>query len=460
MRLQDMKIGYRLGLGFTLIVAFMTFIALIGMFSSWQPRKNLTQTIEHTSVKFITISEMRKNLLRQGIFARRIGLSVEFDDMKKNMAAVLAQKKQYDALEKQFIDQNPTPEEKKILAEMQPYKVETTAYQQQAEDFVNNFNGGKAASILATQAAPLQERWLESLDRLVEIQSENIQHNLNDFNQSTNKANEAIIIIGGITVLIAGGLAYYLTRSITNPIQRAMTLSQRVAGGDLEVQIESNSKDETGELLSSLNEMTFRLKEAREILHSIANQDGLTNVANRRFFDKTLLSEWRRLMRRTHNLQGLLEDADGAQEVIDNELSLSLLMIDVDCFKLYNDKFGHQAGDECLKKVAQAIAISLRRTNDLVARYGGEEFVVILPNVPAEGAYRVAERICEAVRSLEIISANPSYGFVSVSIGVATAVSIVPNENPASLIADADAALYQAKRAGRNQAVSATPTLA
>ncbi len=174
-----------------------------------------------------------------------------------------------------------------------------------------------------------------------------------------------------------------------------------------------------------------------------ANTDGLTGLANRRCFDATLEQEWRRAAR--------------------DETPLALLMIDVDRFKLYNDRYGHQQGDECLRTVATTMAQVARRPADLTARYGGEEFVVLLPGVDEAGAAAIAARMLAAIRATGIEhAANPPPGVVTASIGVA---SVLPRpgraeSSAATLIERADAALYQAKRTGRDRAATQGETAA
>ena len=163
----------------------------------------------------------------------------------------------------------------------------------------------------------------------------------------------------------------------------------------------------------------------------MATTDGLTQVTNRRGFDERLQSEWLRLMR-------------GQQE-------LSLIMLDVDFFKRYNDCYGHQAGDICLVQVAKAAAQAVKRSSDLFVRYGGEEFAVILPNTDAAGAIAVAEFIQQAIRDLKIPHRKSDVSeFVTVSMGIAT---IIPSFGTSSdeLVARADKALYSAKQLGRDR---------
>ena len=173
-----------------------------------------------------------------------------------------------------------------------------------------------------------------------------------------------------------------------------------------------------------------RLEEANRNLLMLASTDGLTGLANRRSFDKALKRELARCAR------------DG--------LPLALVLVDVDHFKRYNDTYGHQEGDECLKRLSHLLRSMARRPGDVAARYGGEEFAVILPNTSADGALHFAESLRTAVQQLNLPHCRSSYGIVTVSIGVACEA---PASGPDStVLQNADAALYSAKAGGRNRA--------
>jgi diguanylate cyclase (GGDEF)-like protein len=172
------------------------------------------------------------------------------------------------------------------------------------------------------------------------------------------------------------------------------------------------------------------LERANLELKRLATSDGLTQVANRRHFDEYLDQEWQRMQRE----QG----------------PLSLVLCDIDFFKAFNDSYGHQSGDECLRKIAAMLHEAAKRSMDLAARYGGEEFAIILPNTDRDGAEQVAQEIQESIIELSIPHRKSQVGeIVTVSIGVATTVP-VPFIAPQMLIEAADRALYQAKDAGRN----------
>lgn len=208
-------------------------------------------------------------------------------------------------------------------------------------------------------------------------------------------------------------------------------------------------------LIGTVQDITVRkeseqkLASYRDALEKMVRQDSLTGVANRRALDECVATEWQRARR------------CGSP--------LSLLMVDVDHFKAFNDRHGHLAGDRCLQQVAQAIASSVQRAGELVARYGGEEFAVLLPDADAAHALAVAERVCAAVRQLQIPHSGAGVALVTVSVSVGVA-TVQPTWDPASpqgatpeslptrdaqavqaLFQRADAALYHAKQSGRDR---------
>lgn len=181
---------------------------------------------------------------------------------------------------------------------------------------------------------------------------------------------------------------------------------------------------------NELRKSQRELKDSNIALKKITQMDGLTGVANRYCFDSFISNEIKRTTR--------------------DNTSISLIMIDIDFFKKYNDRYGHLTGDECLRKVANAMKDALHRPSDLLARYGGEEFVVTLPSSNKEGAYILAEKLRKSVENLKIEHRDSEPGkIVTISLGVFTASANEKNTAKA-MIARADKALYQAKHNGRN----------
>ncbi len=187
----------------------------------------------------------------------------------------------------------------------------------------------------------------------------------------------------------------------------------------------------TQTLEEKVADRTAKLREANNKLKNLANQDGLTGTANRRRFDEYLELSWMRLKR--------------AQKPI------SVIMIDIDYFKFYNDTYGHPRGDDCLSHVTKAICREVKRSVDMVARYGGEEFAVILPETDIQGALKVAESIRLSITNLKIPHSGSKAGkYVSISAGVSSMVPALSGNSTEMLIRHADKALYKAKKHGRN----------
>lgn len=174
----------------------------------------------------------------------------------------------------------------------------------------------------------------------------------------------------------------------------------------------------------------LELKRLRDVQTGLALQDGLTGLPNRRAYDACINREWNRALR--------------------NRTKLSMVMIDIDHFKSYNDAHGHLEGDDCLRKVATALAASVKRAGDFVARYGGEEFACILPETDESGTYRAAERMRQCIENLGIPhGVPPAPARVTISLGCAT-IEPVQGLAPELLATMADQMLYKAKHAGRN----------
>jgi len=254
------------------------------------------------------------------------------------------------------------------------------------------------------------------------------------------------VLAGPAFMILFVYLASGACLAVMSSIKSLRDGADRMAQGDFVTPILLASKDELRYVALSFNDMGVQLsRRVREAdLHTcelevlnrklaeLSATDGLTGIANRRRFDEALASEWSRAARlRT---------------------PLALAMLDVDWFKKFNDHYGHQAGDECLRRMALVLAGCMRRAGDLGARYGGEEFAFIAPNCDERHARNLAEKITNALQSLAIPHQLSEFGYVTVSIGVAV---IIPGagDTPDCLMRAADAALYRAKEQGRNRAV-------
>ncbi len=213
---------------------------------------------------------------------------------------------------------------------------------------------------------------------------------------------------------------------ITKPIDKVELLARVRSVLRLKHEIDHRKSRE-----NELIEVTRQLEAANQMLLQLSFNDALTGVANRRSFEELIAKEWSRVARHSR--------------------PISLIMIDVDCFKIYNDSYGHQCGDECLKQVAKGLRNTLKRPGDFIARYGGEEFVVILPDTELEGACQIAENMRRSIDSLKIAFKESSVrDQVTVSMGIAVTIPGIDSKLDL-LINSADKALYQAKKEGRDR---------
>ncbi len=194
--------------------------------------------------------------------------------------------------------------------------------------------------------------------------------------------------------------------------------------------------------MERIAKMREELEEANRQLKQLSELDGLTGIANRRRFDDYFEREYKRAIRENS--------------------TLSLLLLDVDHFKAYNDHYGHPAGDDCLQQIATTLSEILKRPADLLARYGGEEFVAVLPSTPRVGAQHIASSLVKAIENLEIPhTKSTTASVVTISIGYATASSgWIDKFKSSDLIECADNAMYQAKTTGRNRAECYSETYA
>lgn len=270
----------------------------------------------------------------------------------------------------------------------------------------------------------------------------------NNLLAEAQSVRDKMILIGLICFVGSIMLAYIISRSISTPLKKLVGIMKETETGNYKIRMAHEGRDELTALSQKFNEMastidheyalleervterTRDLEEANRKLAALSMSDGLTGVPNRRCFDETLAAEWQRAARAGH--------------------PLALIMLDVDFFKNYNDHYGHQEGDVCLRKVARVLQSHARRAGDLAARYGGEEFVMLAPETDAGSALSLAESIRQALEALALPHLQSPLGCVTCSIGVAV---LTPDDNqtPEMFLRMADKAMYRAKAQGRNQ---------
>ncbi len=253
--------------------------------------------------------------------------------------------------------------------------------------------------------------------------------------QDIRRLRNATALLLVVLLAVVGSLAYGLGLLIVQPLDRLTLAANRVAGGDLDVEVPASGGGELTQLAGVFNDMVRRLREVRAELERLSVTDELTGLANRRGLAAELERELRRSRRHGH--------------------PCAILMLDVDRFKTFNDTWGHQAGDAVLIRLAATLRESVRDV-DTVVRYGGEEFLVILPETPAAEAARVAERIRERTER-DRVAAEAGGAELGVTVSIGYAVFPEHADAPETLVEAADQALYRSKESGRNRVSGAAP---
>lgn len=288
-------------------------------------------------------------------------------------------------------------------------------------------------------------------------------------NETRQRYSRLLLAVTGLGLIgIAALMYFHVVRNVIVRLSRLSAAMQSVAAGHLDTELPPSGDDELGRLASAvhlfrdtamaaerreadlrqsrehmekakaeLEQKALELAQANRKLEELSVTDFLTGLANRRRFDEVLGVEWSRALRTNQ--------------------PLALIMIDVDHFKNFNDRYGHQAGDECLRRIASALKANTGRAGDLIARYGGEEFCIISAYTDVPGAEALAERIRQAVMSLTMRSDVSPFGVVTISLGVAVG-SRGSAQSALDLVHKADVALYEAKAGGRNCTRVADPS--
>lgn len=252
-----------------------------------------------------------------------------------------------------------------------------------------------------------------------------------DMTRSGAIAALAFVILIGVSVMAA---LWFFNRFLFHPMRAMQNEMERSAQGDISVTVGGHAVKEFHALAAAFNIMARKVEGSIRELQRLSSVDGLTGINNRRHFDLALQSEWQRAQR--------------------SGKELSLILLDIDYFKQYNDSYGHLAGDDCLRMMGALLGGTVQRPGDIVARYGGEEFVILLPDTTAQGALFLAEKIMAELASLNLMHAlSPLGGRVTASMGCATCKVAGPCKAE-MLVAEADKALYRAKETGRNRIVA------
>jgi diguanylate cyclase (GGDEF)-like protein len=439
---RHLRIGHRLVLCFSLILLLMIAGAWLAVSSSRHSREGLLRLVDQSATRQADIRGMREMLEREDRLSQRLGLANSIDEARRDMEGIEVDIGTYRALSSRFVSTAGSSGEQALIDQIDAYDHALVGAFESARSSVDGFNPGMAARTLNREVAPVHADWLAALDQLTELQNQRIAAEIQALSERAARIDTVIEGVAVLASLLAAFVGWRLTASITRPLRQAVDFAAAVGSGHLDAPLPRTSDDECGMLLLALKDMATQLHQANARMQRLAIEDGLTGAYNRRHFDDVLHTEHERARRAALRRNG------GGEH--DPAADLALLLIDVDHFKVFNDRFGHPAGDACLRAVVGAVRNAGLRPGDFVARYGGEEFVVVLPCCDLDGAVCVAERIRLQVETLHTRGDSPLVAPVSVSIGLA-ALCDARGSTPADLLRAADLAMYDAKHNGRNQ---------
>lgn len=296
----------------------------------------------------------------------------------------------------------------------------------------------RASDPLPVATAPLEENGLLPIEYILKgddnqaayrlVGKEDVSQLYRDMRNTQLTTTTTFITI---TFIILLTVLLLLNHGIFKPLKQILNGIERYRDGELDTHIKPSGLRELFTLADTVNNMIEQIWHDINVLERYSQSDGLTGLSNRRYFEQRLKEEWSRATRQ--------------------QRPLSILFIDIDYFKRYNDHYGHLQGDDCLRRVADAIQQAVKRDIDVAARYGGEEFVIMLPDTDLPGAEQVARELQQAIRRLHIEHEGSNVEpFVTLSIGIASHTPRFP-EKPEELLHAADTALYKAKEHGRNR---------
>ncbi|AEI40691.1 diguanylate cyclase [Paenibacillus mucilaginosus] len=416
---------------------YVSFLAIIVLFVITVILSTvLTQRIVHLTNETLATEKRLEVLQRLNLFARTANdngahyllapLYVEEDFKSQFDASVQYVEEEMSLLESMTAD----PDGKAQIAR---FKERWTAFARSKQKIMALKKQGEVRGAQESYTKDSFDPVAFSLHSFFKAEQSRIEQYNSDIQRSGRTIQWVNYTMGSSAIVLSILIAFLLSNYLIRRIRLLRRSAQTVAEGNLQVaDLHFKGQDELQELAEAFNRMTHSLRtviHSNQFLQHLSTRDGLTGIANRRCYDETMEREWKRL----------------------SEFSrpISLILFDIDYFKRYNDRYGHQAGDECLREVAGILQRSVG-PGDLAARYGGEEFVVLLPDQEEEEAVRTAERFRQALARRGIPhELSEVSGSVTVSIGIASATAS-DTGNPGSLLQEADQALYEAKRSGRN----------
>ena len=434
---SSLRIAYRLSLCLALMLLLLFTVALVAILGSSTPRQHLRRLVEDANASVVQVSLLREQFSKLEQLTHALENALSPDEVASILSTIRAHQDEAGKILKALDRSKTFADERPSIAQLSSLRSALIDSTERAVAIVTALDRSQATRIVEDQVSPKYVAAAFVLDDMLRSHLRRIELGMEDVNAAAYRQDCTIVVLSVLGAAAAAMLAIGLACGITRPLREAVSFARAVGEGHFVLERSPNNADEMGDLLAALTEMASKVAARQGRLERLSAQDPLTGVYNRRRFEVVLMQEYKRAVRAAVGL-----------DTIPAHTRLCLLLIDVDHFKNFNDRFGHQEGDACLKRIVAAIHCAGLRSTDFLARYGGEEFVVIMPLCAAPEV--VAERTRKAVESCAIPTGDLTKPHVTISIGLAIALD--PREcTPMRIVKAADDALYEAKAAGRNR---------
>ncbi|HHT9146954.1 MAG: diguanylate cyclase [Candidatus Brocadiaceae bacterium] len=424
---KDMRVGQRLGIGFGIILLLMVGMAVFVSLSLNRIWKTQNVVNIHTS-NTKTVDELEKNiehwlLTIEHIIKGRDLSQIDYHEVLETSIAGKLKEINMNVYEEKT--QNLLDEVLRLYNTLEKLDTTVQMYLRLGNNAPETINIDDATKVFEEDAV----RFVRVLDNLKETITESYKQIISYSNRIEGNCWLAIYIVGAITIIFSIVYAFVTTRSITNPLKLLCAATIRIINGSFDVKLNTKSLHEIEELLNSFNIMSLKLNESYKRLETLSIIDKLTGLYNRRYFDESIEREVLRAKRFKNNL--------------------SLLFIDIDKFKHFNDTYGHAEGDAVLQFLGRLIKEQVRNEIDIACRYGGEEFTIILPETASSNATVIADRLIMDFKSIKFhIPSKNETAQKTISIGIADLNS---SNGAQALLVNADKAMYEAKKLGGNK---------
>ena len=449
--LTNLKLSRRLAIGFGLVLLFLLGITAVALTTMAEMDRRIGNIVEVNNKRVALAGEMIASVDEVSIAVRNLVIIAWVDELPAEALRLKKALARYDTAKMAFtelvISESRGSPARKQLQALEAVERDARTTTLQAGKLAVSEKKEEATTLVALDLRRAQSQWVKEIEELARLEGQRSDEAYASIKREFETSRATLISAAALATLVGLLAAILISRSVTVPVATAVAAAKRIAVGDFSQDITASQKDETGELLAALmtmqnslrqlqeevKERTQALEQSNQRLQTLAITDELTGAYNRRHFN---------------------DFCHKALKPRKRNDPLALCMFDIDYFKIFNDRYGHQGGDEALRKVANIVQADLKRSDDYLFRLGGEEFGILLTASSPELAEQFVAGLRQAVRNLNLPHVGNPSGVLTASFGVAWWDAASMRElTPDQMYVAADALLYEAKEKGRDQVV-------